>query len=374
MNKTNYSIFDNMLEGVQVINKDYKYIYLNDAITQHGKMSKEALLGHSMMEMYPGIENTEMFKYLRKCMEQREPFQMFNEFTYNDGSIGWFDLRMRPIEEGVLIFSFDITQQKQLEIRLKQFNDELEDRVKERTQKLTECLNRERELNELKSVFVSMASHELRTPLTTILSSVSLAQQYTDISQTDKREKHLARIKASVGHLTCILNDFLSLSKLESGKEEYKPSKINLQEYVPELLEDLQPICKENQVIKYFHEGLTTEVYIDKNIIKNVIFNLISNAIKYSNQNIDFITKITDNTLTIQIIDRGIGIPEQDKNKIFEKFFRATNSTTIQGTGLGLNIVKKYIDLAGGSIHFESNVNTGSIFTVVLPQKISWCG
>ena len=216
-----------------------------------------------------------------------------------------------------------------------------------------------------------MASHEFRTPLTAILSSAGLAERYNEPDQTEKRLKHLKRIKGSVAHLTSVLNDFLSLSKLESGKAEYVKVKVNLNEYIKDLLDDLRLICKEGQEINYAHKGENDIVEIDTHVMRNIVFNLVSNAIKYSpnGEEIDFLTELTPNQLIISVLDHGIGIPEVDQEKIFEKFFRAGNSGSIQGTGLGLNIVSKYVQLANGEISFTSKLNEGSTFTVILPQN-----
>lgn len=157
--KKDYSVFDNMLEGVQVINRDWQYVYVNDAIVRQGKSTRDNLLGHTMMESYPGIEHTEVFSNIKKCMRERKPCQMINEFIFNDRTTGWFDLRMEPVEDGVLIMSFDITKQKQLENQLLRFNEALEEKVKVRTRELQESLEREKALNDMKSAFVSMASH-----------------------------------------------------------------------------------------------------------------------------------------------------------------------------------------------------------------------
>lgn len=231
------------------------------------------------------------------------------------------------------------------------------------------ALQKEKELNELKSRFVSMASHEFRTPLSTILSSVSLAEKYITPETADKRDKHFNRIKSSVRNLTSILNDFLSLDKLEAGKVDNNPVEFNLKEFAEELTEEMQAVSKSGQKVEYKHSGKQTTVVVDRNILKNILNNLLSNAIKYSPENaeVKFCTVIEKSKLTITVADKGIGIPEEEKQHLFERFFRAKNALNIGGTGLGLNIVKKYTELLNGEINFESEPDKGTVFILRIP-------
>jgi PAS domain S-box-containing protein len=237
---------------------------------------------------------------------------------------------------------------------------------------MRKALQKEQQLNELKSRFVSMASHEFRTPLSSILSSTSLIARYADPSQEEKREKHIGRIKTSVGHLTNILNDFLSLDKLEEGIVEINCIDFDIKGQLKEVNEELNTILKTGQQIDYQHTG-STSVHLDRNMLKNIMNNLISNAIKYSAEGkvITLISKIDGGRLTIEVIDQGIGIPKEDQSHMFGRFFRAGNVTNIQGTGLGLNIVKKYVDLLDGEVSFKSVHGEGTTFTVNLPTKKS---
>jgi len=258
-------------------------------------------------------------------------------------------------------------------IDLKSINSQLEKEIKKRRQaeqKALAALNKEKELNELKSRFVSMASHEFRTPLSGILTSVSLLSRYSLPEHEEKRNKHIATIKSSVHNLTSILNDFLSLDKLEAGKIEFKPSVFSLQPFIHELISEVENTCRAGQSIQVELKSKLDEVYADRHLLKNIFINLISNAIKYSSegQTIEVNVSLVDDGLRLQITDHGIGIPEEDRPHMFERLFRASNVTNIQGTGLGLNIVKKYVDLHGGTIAFESTYGEGTTFTVVIPQ------
>jgi len=237
---------------------------------------------------------------------------------------------------------------------------------KKAQQDMESALEKEKQLNELKSRFVSMASHEFRTPLSTILSSVTLIEKYQKEADEEKRKKHIYRIKSSVNNLTGILNDFLSIDKLEEGKIQVAKQMQSIKEIGKELTEEMQAMAKLGQKLNYTHQGKMDEFFIDKQIIRNVLINLLSNAIKYSeeNKNIDFTSCVENNQLTFTIRDYGMGIPEKEQQHLFDRFFRATNAINIQGTGLGLNIIKKYLDIIGGEISFESIENKGTTFYI----------
>jgi len=232
-----------------------------------------------------------------------------------------------------------------------------------------DALAKERDLSELKSRFVTMASHEFRTPLSTILSSVSLISRYNDPKDEEKRIKHVNRIKSSVNNLTSILNDFLSLSRLEEGHVLNDPIEFSINELSEEVIDEMNSILKEGQEIKIARSEEMQKVFLDKNLVRNIMINLISNAIKYSNEGQSIVVhiEVRDNVLTIEIKDEGIGIPEEDQSYLFSRFFRAHNAANIPGTGLGLNIVKKYLDLLRGRIEFKSKQSEGTTFVVQIP-------
>lgn len=271
-------------------------------------------------------------------------------------------------ERLAVAFISDITARKQAQQELKQLNEELERRVVERTSELKASLDREKELNEMKSRFVSMASHEFRTPLSAVLSSVSLIEQYSRVEQEDKRKKHIERIKSSVKNLTEILNDFLSLDKLEQGKVDVDFQQFNLEEFGTDAIDEVNNLRKKGQHINYKYTG-EQEISQDKRILRNVLLNLLSNACKYSEEDksIDLTINHSPEAIVIIVTDYGIGIPEEEQENLFRKFYRARNAVNIQGTGLGLNIVKHYLELINGAISFTSVKNTGTTFTVTLP-------
>ena len=283
----------------------------------------------------------------------------------------------------VIAFIIDITVRKQAEEKLKNYSVELEKQVKNRTLILEEAilelektkkdlhkaLEKERELNELKSRFVSMASHEFRTPLTTMMSSLSLVTKYGEQNDKENQLKHVGKIKTSINNLTGILNDFLSVSKLEAGKVENMPEKINLRIFIADIITDMKEMATDGKKLNQGHSG-DEWVSLDKKLLKNVLFNLISNALKFSYEQgtIEINAEVLNSSVKISVKDSGIGIPLADQKHLFERFFRGHNATHIQGTGLGLNIVSKYAEQMNGSLNFESKENEGSTFTLTIPQ------
>ncbi len=277
-------------------------------------------------------------------------------------------------------FIHDLSKEKEAEQRLKEHAAELENLVNDRTKSLKELVQalsmakeevsislvKEKELNQMKSRFVSMASHEFRTPLSSIQLSSVLIEKYAAPYDNDNIRKHVSKIKNAVGNLTTILNDFLSLERLEAGNVEPSFQLFDLVKLSEEITEEMQMIAKEEQNIIYQHTGLESMVYLDQNLLKNCMINLISNAIKYSGEHtfIEFNTEITDKECIVTINDNGIGIPELDQKELFQPFFRANNTGNIPGTGLGLNIVLRYATLMKGFVGFTSTLNKGTKFTL----------
>ncbi|MHA4807883.1 PAS domain-containing sensor histidine kinase [Flavitalea flava] len=296
-------------------------------------------------------------------------------------------------EEYVIAFVIDITLRKksqdlvlrqkleleQISSEMKQLNIDLEQKIQERTlalketlvelenskEVLNEAFQKEKELGDLKSRFVSMASHEFRTPLSTILSSTYLMAQYNDAGDRPKREKHIERIVSSVNMLTNILNDFLSLGKIEEGKIQVRFGEFDIQDHLTSIIQEMKNNIKKGQSIRYEHKGATM-ISLDHSLLKHIVLNLLSNASKFSpvTEVIQLSTTVSDKEVILVVRDRGIGISEEDRVHLFERFFRATNAANIQGTGLGLHIVGKYVELMKGRIECTSEFNNGTVFTI----------
>ena len=226
---------------------------------------------------------------------------------------------------------------------------------------------KEHSLNDMKSRFVTMASHEFRTPLSTILSSTFLLEKYTTTDQQANRQKHIMRIRESISHINALIEDFLSLGRLEEGKTVIYESSLNLKELITETVKELEPIKRPGQVVNIEHFG-ATEIVTDKKLLKNIISNLLNNAFKFSAENKTILIKsvVEKGEIIISITDEGIGISREDQKHLFESFYRGKNAVNIQGTGLGLHIVKRYTQLLNGDIKIESSLDKGTSVTVTL--------
>lgn len=254
----------------------------------------------------------------------------------------------------VLIFR-DITQRKGAE------------------QEIRKALAKEKELNELKSSFISMTSHEFRTPLTTILGSAELLEHYSDKWTQEKKINHLQRIQTNVKRLVHLLDNILLIGKADAGRLEFNPEPINLKEFCLNLVEELQPSTSTQHTLNFVSHGECPDACMDEKLLQHILSNLLSNAIKYSpaGGTVHFDLVCQDSEVIFRIRDEGIGIPSDDLQGLFETFHRARNVGQIQGTGLGLAIVKKSVDLHGGKIAVSSEVGAGTTFTVTLPLKSS---
>lgn len=301
-------------------------------------------------------------------------------------------------ESFAIAFIIDITQRKETErninlqkeqlekitIEVRKLNAELELKVEERTtilkealqrleqsqEELSEALDKERQLNEIKSRFVSMASHEFRTPLSTMLSSANLLKKYTLTEDQPKRERHIDKITGSIHHLNLLLEDFLSLGKLDEGKLSVNSQPVVLEEIIQDSIGELEGQLKEGQKIVFSHNG-PCKLKSDKSLLKNILFNLLSNAIKFSDKDKEIKIAFThdEEMASISVQDEGIGISEEDQEHLFSSFFRGKNAVNIQGTGLGLHIVRRYLEMLGGRIAIKSTLGKGTTITFSLPIK-----
>ncbi len=313
-----------------------------------------------------------------------------------------------PIEIGLNPFSIsgktyimaiiiDITIRKETEKEIEKLNTQLEKKIKKRTSELRNtikqlkklnlnfkkeikkrveaenrikaALKKEKELNELKTKFLSLVSHEFKTPLSGILTSAILVEKYKLSGQQNERDKHLKTIINKVHYLNNILNDFLSIERLESGKVNYKFTTFNLSKVINEVVYNANMLLKNGQRINIPENMDEYTLYQDEKILELALSNLIHNAIKYSPENTTITLEINQNgkKIAFKVIDEGMGIPKKDQKHIFNRYFRAENVLNTQGTGIGLNIVKGHLENLGGSIRFESKLHKGSVFSIDLP-------
>ena len=314
--------------------------------------------------------------------EYQEDYAKLSKAIMETGKVKWNLVRMKRLDGTpfqaklasklstdkcfVQIIITDITNQVS-------FQEVLEAKVNQRTIELSESLSREKELYEMKSNFLGIASHEFRTPLGTILSSASLLKKYTENIPQESITKHIDRISSSVIHLNAILNDFLTLEKLRKGFVDIELTEFNLPEFMTQTISEVDEIAKSNnQRIQYTHIG-ESNVSQSPKILKNILLNLLSNASKFSEQGkkIKITTEVTATSISLIIQDHGIGISLSDQKKLFTEFYRASNAKNIQGTGLGLVIVKNYINMLSGTISLSSRPNRGTLITLTLPRYLS---
>jgi PAS domain S-box-containing protein len=398
-------IFQSSVEAIIMVDQRGKILLANPVSERMFGYEKDSLIGLVVEDLLPEHMRAKHVDYRKTFSAHPEPrpMGMGRDLIAKRRDGSQFpvsvSLSYTLVDGEVLVMAFisDISERKKSEEALKRseeqllvYASELEKKVQSRTEDLNstitalekevqvrkkaedearKALDRERELNELKSKFVSIASHEFRTPLSTVKSSASLINQYVERKEIEKVTKHVNRIKSSVDHLTSILNDFLSLGKLEEGKVEVNRESIHIVDFLKEVQEEITPTFKDGQKIRIECEPGVEYLHSDSRVLRNILFNLISNASKYSDENKQIIVKCfaDRHSVGFTISDEGIGIPLEDQKHMFDRFFRASNAGNVQGTGLGLNIVKRYVELLDGTITFTSEYGKGSEFTVIIP-------
>ncbi|MEO9144561.1 MAG: PAS domain-containing sensor histidine kinase [Ginsengibacter sp.] len=400
------AVFQNASLGILVINESGVITLANDfLLRQFGYSNAKELIGKKMELLIPKRYHhqhvTDRSQYIEHPVTR--PMGIGRDLfgTKKDGTEMPLEISLSSYtnEEGAFSIAFisDITPRIEVQNKLKEqrvelavinkkieaLNEELEKKVEARTSKLHEimqklevskdeisrALSKEKDLGDLKSAFVSMASHEFRTPLSTILSSASLLAKYKLTEEQPKRDKHVQRIKSSVINLNNILNEFLSLRKIEDGKISARRSIFDIETFIQQQINEMTEIFKAGQKINYSHTG-NREVILDEVLFKNILINLLSNAVKFSGENkpIYITTELKDKRLQFNIRDEGIGISEKDQEHLCQMFFRGANAMNIPGTGLGLHIVAKYTEMMKGEIKIKSNPGKGTEINLIFVQ------
>ncbi len=409
------SVFNTAVDGIIIINHEGIIHTINPSVTRLFQYTSEELIGKNIHVLMPAPHREKHDQYINRYLETGKAriigIGREVEGKAKDGTLFPFRLSISEVrmDDNQVYFTgivHDISEVKQVEKELRELNIELEAKVRERTEELSRAVNRlltsnsdleheigerrrtehkliqiqqelqhalikEKELGDLKSRFLTLASNEFRTPLTTILSSAALIGRYEDETGQEKRVHHIERIHTAVRMLTGLLEDFLSVGRLEEGKVSTQFEIVNLPEKLAEwVLEFRETSWKKGDIT--FATDLNGEFLVstDIRILQNIMLNLLSNAVKYSDEPISVSVHLgsRDQLLFISVKDSGIGIPKSDQIHLFERFFRATNVNHIQGTGLGLHIVREYAQLLGGTLAFESEMGSGSTFTLVLPS------
>ncbi|MFL5787067.1 MAG: PAS domain S-box protein [Flavisolibacter sp.] len=350
--------------------------YVNSNFCKISKYAAQELIGQDHRIINSTYHSKEFIRELWVTIANGKIWRGELRNKAKDGTIYWVDTTIVPFlnEKGkpyqYMAIRSDITSRKLAEEEIIKINQDLERKIKERTFELTEALEREKELSEIKSRFVSMASHEFRTPLSTVLSSASLLSKYITTEDQDKRNRHIDKIQSSVKHLNDILEDFLSLGKLEEGKVRTSIGEFNLKDLLTDTIDEIQATIKNGQKIILNYNG-NLIIESDEKLLRNILINLLNNAVKFSEpgKNIYVNGNVSDDLVKFSVRDEGIGIAKEDMEQLFTSFFRAKNAINIQGTGLGLHIVKRYLDLLGGQISLQSELSKGTTITFSLPTR-----
>ncbi len=385
-------------EGILVVNHEQTIVATNQRANDMFGYGADELLGKPLTILIPSSYQKAHEKHVDGYYQQYDKRRMaVGRHLYGVGK----DQKAFPVEVGlnpfalygntyVLALVIDVTLIKEKEREIRELNTMLEEKIVVRTKeleatvanlkteiklreeaeaKITNALQKERDLNDLKTKFLSLVSHEFKTPLSGILTSATLIGKYTETDQQEIRNRHLKTIQGEVRHLNNILNDFLSVERLEKGKELYRLSAFSLSNVVNEVVYNANMMLKSGQKINYPQNIDDISICQDPKIVSLALTNLLYNAIKYSPEDtlIELQVDLDSDRIKFHVIDQGIGIPQQDQKHIFERYFRAENVLLNQGTGIGLNIVKAHLENLGGKIAFVSEENKGSIFTVEFP-------
>ena len=352
---------DDMLEGCQIIGLDWRYIYLNDVADRHNRRSKDELLGQKYMDMWPGIESTEVFAAMRRCMEERIPHSMENEFIFPDGGNGWFELRIYPVPEGIVILSIDITGRKRAEHQLANYAERLEETVRERTRELNETqeqLVRHEKLATLGQLAGSIG-HELRNPLGVISNAIyflKLAQP----DASDMVREYLQIMENELRTSDKIITDLLDFARTKSADR----SQASVSDLIHQTLIRFPPPPSVNVTLHIPHD--LPPIFADPHHVIQILGNLVVNAcqaLPSTGGRVDITAASHDDMVSIAVHDTGAGISPEDARKLFDPLF----TTKTKGIGLGLAVSRKLAEANGGRIEFESEAGSGSIFTIWLP-------
>ncbi|SHJ35369.1 sensor histidine kinase [Pseudozobellia thermophila] len=364
-------IFQDSLNEIYIFDaQTFKFVNANKEAQRNTGYSMDELAQMTPIDIKPELNETGFREMVEPLLDDEKGKIKFETFhKRKDGSTYPVEVHLQLSSLGdSQVFVAIILDNTERKI----YTEQLEQKVRERTKQLTEALAVEKELNELKTRFLSLVSHEFKTPLSSILTSITLLGKYTQTEQQDKRDKHVTTIKNKVKYLDAILNDFLSVERLESGKVNYNIEEFPLSKIVNEVVYDANMLLKTGQKIQYPENIDDLILRFDEKTLELVLSNLVHNAIKYSSEGsiIDLQVHTEEDKTVIKVIDEGIGIPKKEQKHIFNRYFRAQNALLTQGTGIGLNIAKQHLENLGASLEFSSKENVGSTFIVTIPKEL----
>ncbi len=340
-------VFDYMLEGCQIISRDFRYLYVNDVVAKQGRSTKERLIGNTMMECYPGIEKTEVFEHIRNCIERKEVHRMENEFTFPDGTVGWFELRMEPLPEGAIILSVDITDFKKAAARVKQ-------------------------LEELKSTFVYIITRQLQMPFAAMQESLEKLRSIPSESLGLDERTHVLTAHNAAIDIFDNLQEILTA--VHTGDTQpilnKKPVRFS------DIWSPVYAECKQKSEVSRLRLVYTEPsmplptIECDPDRVRLAIIGLVDNAFRYTpDGKVVIVIDHINGRLRFQVSDTGVGLSEADHRYVFAGYFRGDNAKQLNpnGTGLSLAVIKYYIEQHGGAVGFTSTPEKGSTFWFDLP-------
>jgi PAS domain S-box-containing protein len=378
------STLDTILEGCQLIDFDWRYLYLNPAASLQNRRPNAELLGRTMPESWPGIEASNVFAMLRRCMEQRVGVNAETEFEFADGHRGWFDVRAQPVPEGIFVLSVDISERRRAEQALRELNESLERKVEARTRDLDAAKERAEAADRVKSAFLATMSHELRTPLNSILGFTGIVLKGMAGPLTSEQQKQLGMVQGSARHLLDLINDVLDISKIEAGQLEIRCLPFDLRASIARVTGSVLPLAeKKGLSLRVVEPQSLPPMSSDQRRVEQVLLNLLNNAIKFTERGAVTLTAMLVDDFDphgsgqpvraacVRVSDTGIGMRQEDLSSLFQPFRQIDSGLQRQheGTGLGLAICRRLTDLLGGTIVAESAPGEGSSFTVLLPLE-----
>jgi PAS domain S-box-containing protein len=346
---------DSLTEGFQILGADWRYLYLNPAAAAHGRRSIEDLLGQRLMDVFPGIEETEVFRAMRHVLENRTSVIMDNHFVYPDGVKRWFELRIEPVPEGICVHSFDIQRRREMEEELKRINLELDDRVAVRTREL-EMVNSELE------AFSYSVSHDLRAPLRSMdgFSQVLMEDHERELSPAAMDA--LRRIRAASQRMGEMIDDLIMLARVSRGTLNARP--VSLSALAHELIAELGPARPGRDVEYLVQERM--KVRADPGLVRIVLQNLLANAWKYSSTRSRSRIEVgeigIDGKRAWFVSDNGVGFDPARAEKLFTPFFRLHTQAEFDGNGIGLATVRRAVHRQGGEVWAEGRPGEGATF------------
>jgi PAS domain S-box-containing protein len=359
---------DSLLEGFQIVDREWRYVYVNPAAATQGRRTPEDLVGKKMWEAYPGIDQTPLFEHMRRCMADRTPVSLENLFVFPGGAQRWFELRIEPVPEGICIHSFDIQSRKEAQGSLERLNAELEARVATRTRELEE-LNTELE------AFSYSISHDLRAPLRHVAGFAQVLAEDADARLVDEDKKSLDRITAATRRMNAMIDALLDFSRL--GRAPLAKQPIALGEVVAEARSDIAPEEAGREVVWSVSD--LPRVHADPTLLRLAFVNLFSNALKYtrgrSPARIAVGAQPSDGAgaLIVWVRDNGVGFKASAAGKLFGVFQRLHRQSEFEGTGIGLANVRRIVARHGGRAWAESEEGAGATFYLSLPSAPASC-